>query len=214
MRTEKNRALLFPFRMRAGVLVLLGILAVLFCFPCSAEAAVPVSVRIPVTCSGGKDEENCVIVMEMETEEQQTVDQLQIRLKPGEEGAFSIHYVVPDTYHYRIRQEAGSDRDVIYDSRVYEVEVFVTEDDKGQLHGETVVSKMGTREKSAAVHFENSVKSTPVKGNPPVKPVNVQTGDSQQPLLYVAFLLASMVTVLYLGAEIRKKKGAKGHEKE
>ncbi|MCQ2509145.1 MAG: hypothetical protein MJ116_01590 [Lachnospiraceae bacterium] len=185
----------------------------LWFLPVSAEAAVPTSVKIPVSCEGGNPLEEFTCVLEMESHELQTPDNLIIRMKSGEEGAFTIHYVYPGVYHYRIRQEEGANKKTSYDSTVYEVDVYVTEDEKGQLEAEPVVFTQGSSEKKAMVAFHNTGSGTPsrtIRTSGGYKSSgNVMTGDSAEPLFYISLLTASAVTLLAAVKQLHRKKGGK-----
>lgn len=190
------------------------ILGILLCIACllmvseRADAAtVPVTAKIPVTCSGGNPSETFVVVMDMETKEMQTPDQLMIRMKAGEEGAFSVHYVYPGTYHYEIHQEAGKDWKTTYDPTVYAVDVYVTEDENGVLQAEPVVFTHGSEEKKAAVSFHNTSESSPSKNSSrPSSSSHVQTGDTADLLFYAGLLIASAATLLALVRAITGRK--------
>lgn len=195
METRKTKTFLF----------LLLCSCLLWMLPVKTEAStVPVTTRIPVTCSGGNTQETFTFVLEMETKELQTPDQLIIRIKAGEEGAFSIHYVYPGTYHYKIRQEKGADAKTTYDSTVYQIDVFVTEDESGILSAEPVLHKEGSNEKIPRVSFENSVENNMTKNN---RSSSVQTGDNSNLLFNAGLLLISTAILIYL---VKKGVGKKG----
>lgn len=202
------------FRNRKFPLFLLFLICglLMWLFPLRAEAAtVPVTVRIPVACEGGNPSETFTFVLDMETKEFQKPDQLMIRMKAGEEGAFSIHYAVPGTYHYQIRQEPGADKKTIYDKTVFDVDVYVTEDEKGILQAETVLYTGESSEKKADVRFRNSGWSAPSKSSTSFgqsRGGTVQTGDSADLAMYGMLLIASLfsMTVL-LKFLVKKRKG-------
>lgn len=187
--------------------ILLCIAGLLFFAERADAATMPVTAKIPVTCEGGNPLETFVFVMDMESKEMQTPDQLMIRMKAGEEGAFTIHYVYPGTYHYQIRQEAGSDWKTTYDSAVYDVDVYVTEDESGVLSAEPVVFKKGSDEKKAAVDFHNKAASSPSKNSHTSSGSSyVQTGDRAEISLYIGMLFASLATLVLLVKVISRKK--------
>ncbi len=190
-------------RIRFTLLSLFMGLFVLLLFPLGAEAAVPVTARIPVSCSGGNPLESLTFVMEMETKEMQTPDQLMIRLKAEEEGAFTIHYAYPGTYHYRIRQETGKDSKTTYDSTVYEVDMFVTEDEKGVLYAEPVLYTKGSSEKKAEIRFKNTAAGEPSKNS---RSSSVQTGDTAQKTLYLSLFAGSAALLVLLGSRLLRKR--------
>lgn len=188
IRFEKRKLSVFLLLLMCGL--------VLWLFPSKAEAAtVPVTVRIPVSCDGGNPSETFTFVLDMETRDFQKPDQMMIRMKAGEEGAYTIHYGVPGTYHYKIRQEAGANKKSTYDTTVYQVDVYVTEDEKGVLQADPVIYLDGSKDKKAEVHFTNSGWSEPSKTS---RSGAVKTGDSTDFAVYVMLLIASATTLAVL----------------
>ncbi len=72
----------------------------------------------------------------------------------------AIAYSVPEDYHYRVYQVAGSQADMVYDTTEYEIIVHVTNGSDGQLTG-TIVSRMGSGEKPESVSFTNKYTKVP-----------------------------------------------------
>lgn len=191
-------------RSAAGLLLVLLSLCMLWLCSVRTETAVPVSADIPVSVSGGNPLESFTFVMEMKTKEMQTPDRLMLRLRSGEEDAFTIRYVYPGTYHYRIRQEAGTDSKTTYDTTVYEVDIYVTEDGKGTLHAEPVVYAENSSEKSTKIHFKNSAEGKASKNS---RAASVQTGDSNRISPYLASAAgAALLAVLLYASAMRKKR--------
>ncbi len=190
-------------------LILLPLLCLFLLFPVQTEAAETVSARIPVSVTGGNPLETFTIVLDMETTELQTPDQLYLLLKAGEEGAFTIQYTYPGTYHYRILQEAGSDSTAVYDTSVYQVDVIVTEDENGVLYADPVVYAEGSSEKKAEITFDNTAASSGSKNSSSSSKQSgsVQTGDSSMSLFYAVLLAGSAAAAAVTVRIWTKKKG-------
>lgn len=116
------------------------------------------------------------------------------------EGVFVFSYTQPDTHHYRIHQQmpANSD-DVIYDSTVYNVAVYVLSDDDGALYAVYAISIDGFAEKQESVSFENRIPTG--ETDPPV-----QTGDNSHLWIWLAVSLSSLAGILILLFIMRRKK--------
>lgn len=183
-----------------GILVFLCIL-IMNLLPFTVWAAAPVDAKIPVSCIGKNTNEAFNVILKMESEEFQKADTTVISLKNGETGAFTIHYTCPGTYQYQVYQEKGTDKSTTYDSTVYTVDVYVTEDENGVMHTEPVIYEKGKDEKCADAHFEN-VKETGKTSHTGI----VNTGDKTKLGGYIlAMILAN--GVLYILWWIKLKKG-------
>ncbi len=192
--------------LRPLIVAVLSYVFLLFSAAILVEAqTVPVNGRIPVSVSGGNPLETFTILLEPETQELQSPEQLFLRLKAEEAGEFSIAYTVPGTYRYTVRQNKGSDSKTAYDSSVYEVEMVVTEDEKGVLHAEPVVYGSDREEKKAEIRFTNTAESTPSKNQRTSS--EVQTGDTTELPLYLGLLAASTAVLVKLGKSRWNKKG-------
>ncbi|MDO4616162.1 MAG: FctA domain-containing protein [Lachnospiraceae bacterium] len=199
-RTGLRNTILLP-------ILLLVFLPGLLLYTQTVYAAAPVSVVLPVSCSGGNPLEAFTVVLDMESAEFQTADRLYLQLKADGEDAFTIQYSYPGTYRYKIHQEAGNDKTTTYDSTVYQVSVFVTEDEQGTLHAEPVLYTEGSSEKKAELSFRNSAETGASKNSSRTASA-VQTGDHSMLLLYAGLLLGSAVIVTALiRISIRERKG-------
>ena len=122
--------------------------------PAQAEAASEmVNVIVPVSCTAKNSTEKFSIFMTGDS--QYTASPSILSLSDGEKGEFTVSIDYPGTYHYIIAQNAGADKNTVYDGTTYEAEVFVSEDDKGKLDAETVVFAKGSSEKVSQCSFTN-----------------------------------------------------------
>lgn len=122
--------------------------------PAQAEAASEmVNVIVPVSCTAKNSTEKFSISMTGDS--QYTASPNILSLSDGEKGEFTVSIDYPGTYHYIIAQNAGTDKNTVYDGTTYEAEVFVSEDDMGKLDAETVVFAKGSSEKVSQCSFTN-----------------------------------------------------------
>ncbi len=186
------------------------------CYSDAEAAEAPVTASIPVKCTGGNPLETFTVVMEMETNENQNPDRLILRLKADEEGAFTIHYTYPGTYHYTISQTKGTESGTTYDDTVYRVDMYVTEDENGTMYAEPVVYEKGSDEKKAELVFKNTGESSGSKNSSSKSGTssgsksagNVQTGDTSAFALYARLAAGAAVTLLLLaGFRMKKRRG-------
>lgn len=212
---------MFTGRKIHGKFILALCLACLFiaCSACAAEK--PVTAYIPVSCTGKNTKEAFRYNLEYTASEHQKVKNTSLTLRDGETGKFEIEFDYADTYHFTVSQTPGTDANTTYDKTVYEADVYVTEDDNGILHSETVVYKKGSRDKAEKVEYING-KIEPDTGNKGAsrdtdnagsgngswtgKPVSeTKTGDDSDVRGYSALLLLSLITAAFLLLKIRKK---------
>lgn len=71
-------------------------------------------------------------------------------------GTLSIDYSRPGTFHYQLRENAGTAEGYTYDDTVYDVTVVVTSDGSGALSVAAVLSKDGGATKEPGIVFENA----------------------------------------------------------
>lgn len=181
----------------------------------AAETEKAVSVQLPVSCTGTNTEETFLYELTQQTTEYQTVESATLSLKNGESGAFHITYTYPGTYHYTVRQAAGTDAATTYDKTVYTVDVYVLEDENGKLSAEIVVYTQESSDKKAELHFTNIRElptPTPKPSEPPRVPHLPQTGDNAQLGLWVLLAAVSAAALALLAVLKRKKKEEGSHE--
>lgn len=176
----------------AAVLMLFSIVPV-----CAAEKTV--EAEIPVTCTGENTTESFSYHLKAETSEFQTLSADSLSLRDGETGSFSVLYTYPGTYHYTLSQKKGTDKKTTYDETVYNVDVYVTEDEDGRMSAEPVIYLNGSSGKKQSAGFRNIRKPDRTAGN-------VNTGDTSSTAFWIA---ASGLSTMLMGIMIsrRKKEG-------
>lgn len=176
----------------AAMLMLFSIVPV-----CAAEKTV--EAEIPVSCTGENTTESFSYYLKAETSEFQTLSADSLSLMDGETGSFSVLYTYPGTYHYTLSQKKGTDKKTTYDETVYNVDVYVTEDEDGRMSAEPVIYLNGNSGKKQSASFRNIRKLDKTAGN-------VNTGDTSNTAFWIA---ASGLSTMLMGIMIsrRKKEG-------
>ena len=176
----------------AAMLMLFSIVPV-----CAAEKTV--EAEIPVSCTGENTTESFSYHLKAETSEFQTLSADSLSLRDGETGSFSVLYTCPGTYHYTLSQKKGTDKKTTYDETVYNVDVYVTEDEDGRMSAEPVIYLNGSSGKKQSAGFRNIRKLDKTAGN-------VNTGDTSSTAFWIA---ASGLSTMLMGIMIsrRKKEG-------
>lgn len=180
------------FTCLAAMLMLFSILPV-----CAAEKTV--EAKIPVSCTGENTTESFSYHLKAETSEFQTLATESLSLRDGETGIFSVLYTYPGTYHYTLSQEKGTDKKTTYDETVYNVDVYVTEDEDGRMSAEPVIYLDGSSGKKPSAGFRNIKKLDTNKTTGKVK-----TGDMSNTAFWIAALgLSAMLMGIMI---LRRKK--------
>lgn len=207
-----------------GMLLLL--LSVMLACPVRAEAAEKrVEVQIPVRCEAETDSESFTCELSGESSEHAVVKTDTLILKNGEQGTFTITFDYPDTYHYTVSQRQGTEEKTIYDSTVYQVDVYVTEDAGSILHAEPVAYVKGSMEKKAQLDFHNKkVPSDSHSGEKhPGKSgsddtesrsdatglMSPKTGDTAKPVIFMGLAVLAAAGILLI-RHAQKKGGGEG----
>lgn len=179
------------FTCLAAMLMLFSILPV-----CAAEKTV--EAKIPVSCTGENTTESFSCHLKAEPSEFQTLATDSLSLRDGETGSFSVLYTYPGTYHYTLSQEKGTDEKTTYDETVYNVDVYVTEDEDGRMSAEPVIYLNGSSEKKQSAGFRNIKKLDTNKTTGKVK-----TGDRSNAAFWIA---ASGLSAMLMGIMVLRKK--------
>ena len=180
------------FTCLAAMLMLFGTIPV-----CAAEKTV--EAKIPVSSTGKNTKESFSYHLKAETSEFQTLATDNLSLRDGETGSFSVLYTYPGTYHYTISQEKGTDKKTTYDETVYNVDVYVTEDEDGKMSAEPVIYLNGSNGKKQSACFINTKELDTNKTTG-----NVKTGDtSNTAFWFVTLGLSAMLMGIMI---LRRKK--------
>lgn len=181
-----------------------------------------VTVRIPVSCTGDHTDERFTFELEGGDSVYEQVQEKTLELSDGEENSFAVVYNYPGTYHYTVHQKAGTDEQTVYDDTVYQIDVYVTENDAGEKEVHPVMYVKGEMEKREKLEFHNSreVPASPEEPEQPkepeqpdaVTPVSVpevqrtepRTGDNSRLTLWIAVLLSATGMICTVG-RMRKK---------
>lgn len=161
----------------------LAVLMMFSIFPVSVSAADTgvsgrmVTVQLPVSCVGKNTSETFEYLLSFENAEAQTVEKDTLRLKNGEEGSFTVTYTEPGTYHYTLSQKKGSDAGTAYDSTVYTIDVYVTENEDGTLFAEAVAYVQGNSGKKEKLDFVNEKELSEAVPEDETKGSNDKTGE-------------------------------------
>lgn len=184
--------------------------------------SVPVSVQLTGTAGSGQTQNTPVFTVVMEAEndrkELPMPEQNQIQIGANGSGTFdSILYTTPGDYQYRIRQIAGNDQDIVYDTTEYDVTVRVLNAEDGGLEAEVWAIKPGQSEKQSRIVFRNEWKTatTPRTVQEPVQTGTTtttttmrtpKTGDMQNPTLYVIVMIIAAGTAIGVSLYRKYKK--------
>lgn len=190
--------------------------------PVKAEAAeksgtltIPVQVEVSgENIPGGKDYK---VTLEAVTKNAPLpIETVKTRTGAGTITFGPINYGEVGTYQYRISQNTDSAERFTYDQTAYLVEVQVIRRDDGTLTAELAAKREGKQEKSDAIRFDNRYdapknQSSGGSGGHRSAVRAVQTGDTQQPLMW---LLTAGAAVMAIALIIRKSIGKKREKKE
>lgn len=169
-----------------------------------------ITTYIPVSCTGKNTTETFIYDLEYAPSPYQTVVTDKLELKDGQKGQFEVSYTYPGDYHYKVSQREGSDASTKYDKTIYDVDVYVTEDDDGVLHTEVIAYKAGKKEKTDSAAYVNEKPSsddshddTDLSNTSSFS--NVKTGDETHIMEFVVLAFISLFIILILLYVIRKK---------
>ncbi|MCR5544105.1 MAG: hypothetical protein K6F55_08130 [Eubacterium sp.] len=146
---------------RISVLFVVMFLAVCFdrLSEVSAENAYKtVTVSIPFECKKTEDM-NYSICIEKKSEYAPEPDQRQIDTKGSKTGSFRIQISEPGTFIYHIYQAKGTDSEIIYDDTQYDVYIYVTNGEDGEINYSTSVYYADTDDKPSSVEYGNSYRN-------------------------------------------------------
>lgn len=155
-----------------------------------------VTVEIPVSCNRSGSDETFTYSLETddpdhpENAQYIAVDKETLSLKDGGSGTFNIMIMYPGTYPFKVSQTKGSTSNMTYDDSVYNVTLYVTEDDNGKMSAEPVIYKKGSKTKVDKIEFINKL-STPGNSTP-----SPQTGDTMPPAAILVIIVGIAVALI------------------
>ena len=206
------------------VMLFLTLMSAAVCNPVSVEASdtaeKTVTARIPVVCEKVDSEETFHYQLKGSPSQYEEIEQTELELKSGEKGYFQISYHYPGTYHYTVSQIAGTDKKTTYDNTEYQVDVYVTESENGELFAQPILYLKGEDEKKAELAFKNTRETEKGSSNTPNTAKGktdtrhkVKTGDTTDIILWSVFLVISgMVLITATLQKNRMRREEKEHE--
>ena len=156
-----------------------------------AAGANIVSIQIPVSCVAEETQETYYFYLYGEDSEAENIEVAELYLKNGERGVLKISYREPGTYHYIVRQKTGVDDKVIYDDTIYNVDVYVTTTENGELFAEPILYIEGQTQKKEELIFTNQKKQMEFSG----KATGPKTGDSAQVKNLIVLMAGSVLGI-------------------
>lgn len=208
----------------AITILVMTLLSAAVCNPVSVEASdtaeKTVTARIPVVCEKVDSEETFHYQLKGSPSQYEEIEQTELELKSGEKGYFQISYHYPGTYYYTVSQIAGTDKKTTYDNTEYQVDVYVTESENGELFAQPILYLKGEDEKKAELAFKNTRETEKGSSNTPNTAKGktdtrhkVKTGDTTDIILWSVFLVISgMVLITATLQKNRMRREEKEHE--
>ncbi len=125
----------------------------------AAFAYETVSVNIPVNCLEVYGNRTHTYDLRMESADEESPEPVRDILTMTEDstGAFEIDLTEPGTYHYSIYEIAGSDADIRYDSRRYNLTVYAENNESGGLVCSIIAYSAGADRKAERIAFQDEV---------------------------------------------------------
>ncbi len=145
-------------------------LFLLLSFSVSAkEVYTPIQAQIPVYCEEISGEETATYTIKMENPDSRAPkpDKDSITVKGAQTAFFVLNVTEPGTFVYKVYQGKGSDKNIQYDEKVYDVYLCVLNDDNNNLIYTISVTLSGTSEKPEKIEFTNKKTIEPPSDNPP-----------------------------------------------
>ena len=208
----------------AITILVMTLLSAVVCNPVSVEASdtaeKTVTARIPVVCEKVDSEETFHYQLKGSPSQYEEIEQTELELKSGEKGYFQISYHYPGTYHYTVSQMAGTDKKTTYDNTEYQVDVYVTESENGELFAQPILYLKGEDGKKAELAFKNTRETEKGSSNTPNTAKRetdtrhkVKTGDTTDIILWSVFLvILGMVLITATLQKNRMRREEKEHE--
>ncbi|MBP5491323.1 MAG: hypothetical protein J6Y08_00580 [Clostridiales bacterium] len=187
---------------RKALMTLVGLCMVLFIYFSPVHAAFeykPIVAEVPFSCIGAEISEGVSyeFVMEPLDSKSPAPRQKSIVIDGSGTKSFFIDITEPGTYQYKLYEIPGDNDKVIYDETVYQVTLFVTNNDANELEYKVVLALEGMVKPTEVKFLNAAVKQPPT-------PI-VKTGDRLDPIVMIAvgFLIAG--ASLLLTPRLRRK---------
>lgn len=194
----------------------------------------PLEAEIHFDCQAveGLDDASYVINIKPKSSDMPLPDKDTLIVDASEEGVFIVTITEPGTYEYQLYQVMGNKDKVQYDDSRYNVQLFVTTDDNGDLIYSVVASLADSDEKPSEIVFANEYtaeekttettteeaqddpapKETEVKKgemSDKAKSDSAKTGDTipiSVALLLIMVSITGILSVIYIKAKEKKQK--------
>ena len=129
-----------------------------------AHAYEPLTAEIPVYCLSVAGAETQFYQIRIQPEHDEMPVPAADTLTVAENGSdsFEIQITEPGIYRYQIFESAGSDHDIRYDDRIYEVSVFAENGEADTLVCAVIANLAGSAEKAEQIRFQNITDEPPV----------------------------------------------------
>lgn len=213
MMRKEDRAVRDHMKLNKAAAFIMAVCSVLLVFITPVSAGFvnqPITAKIDFECVKVDQDYNgnYDIVIEKVDDNAPMPSETVISMAPGK-GCFEIEIDEPGTFSYKIYERNGENKDIIYDTTVYYVTLFVTQDDTGVLDYKVILSKEGSV-KPTEVTFVNRVAGAEnnkddsdkkEKGKDPV----VATGAAPSALIPYALILILAGIVFFISAVRRGK---------
>ena len=169
----------------------------------------PIVADVPFTCvkadvEGGGSYEFVIEGIDASTPK---ANQDTVKVDGSGSGNFGIVIDEPGTYQYKLYEKTGDNENIVYDSTVYLVTLFVTNDDAGNLQYQVILAKEGMVQPTE-VKFINTAsrKADPTPTPTPKREqIVVKTGDFGNTFSGKAWVLlaaGACLLLLALGGKI------------
>ena len=166
--------------MKRKICSLLMLLVMLFVIGVPAMAAETLTAKIPVeiVLEGSVLDSEDTFTVQISAENGGPMPaEAELKIKGAGKDVFEIEYSKLGIYSYKIKQIAGDNKDCVYDSSVYTLEVSVTATESGTMEITTALYDANGDKTDSALFKNKYLPVNPAKWDPPVeKKVEVKSG--------------------------------------
>ena len=154
------------------------VVLILSFLPVKTFASGNITGKIPVSCVAVNWTDAFTFIITPADESSPQATRADLVLSNGDTGFFDIDFLMPGTYHYYISQTKGDNNSITYDSNVYMIDVYVTEEEDGKMSAEPIVYIKDASEKKDSCLFTNIKASKPVTSTGSGNRPNTYSGGS------------------------------------